>query len=176
MQVNTSTIAAMLFTPWLLNRFDQLFAGQSKPLAVTWFLINEKILFFFFQKQLRTFWRLWAKKTALAYSWPILIQGTFYKELMTKIQTQIQIQMQTRYEVWEGENLSELSSSPKWWGYFLCGVRGVQEEVIMNMMMITMMIIMIMMIMLIMMIMMEGWYTFFLISGGSKDSRCELPG
>jgi len=34
-----------------------------------------------------------------------------------------------RYEAWEGENLSELSSSPKWWGYFLCGVRGVQEEV-----------------------------------------------
>jgi len=37
--------------------------------------------------------------------------------------------LDSRYEAWEGENLSELSSSPKWWGYFLCGVRGVQEEV-----------------------------------------------
>ena len=55
--------------------------------------------------------------------------------------------MQTRYEAWEGENLSELSSSPKWWGYFLCGVRGVQEEVMT--MMIVMMMMMIKMIMLI---------------------------
>ena len=58
-------------------------------------------------------------------------------QMQTQIQTQtvtpIQIQIQTRYEAWEGENLSELSSSPKWWGYFLCGVRGVQEEVIIMM-------------------------------------------
>jgi len=39
------------------------------------------------------------------------------------------VNLDSRYEAWEGKNLSELSSSPKWWGYFLCGVRGVQEEV-----------------------------------------------
>ena len=69
-----------------------------------------------------------------------LVQRTVQKYIYKK-------QMQTRYEAWEGENLSELSSSPKWWGYFLCGVRGVQEEVMT--MMIVMMMMMIKMIMLI---------------------------
>ena len=63
------------------------------------------------------------------------------------------MKIQTRYEAWEGENLSELSSSPKWWGYFLCGVRGVQEEVPMMMitnMMITMTMIIMMMATMVM--------------------------
>lgn len=60
----------------------------------------------------------------------------------------MQIQIQTRYEAWEGENLSELSSSPKWWGYFLCGVRGVQEEVIIMMILIRIMMTTLMMIMI----------------------------
>ena len=67
----------------------------------------------------------------------------------------MQIQIQTRYEAWEGENLSELSSSPKWWGYFLCGVRGVQEEV--RMMMIKFMMIMVTTMMITMEILSIGF-------------------
>ena len=66
----------------------------------------------------------------------------------------MQIQIQTRYEAWEGENLSELSSSPKWWGYFLCGVRGVQEEVTMIIIIDMMIIIMMKMVIIMIIVMM----------------------